>query len=99
MVFGMKLEHQDEGTRGSFVLTDGEHRVGVLTYEHLSRDVVTADHTWVDESQRGRGVAGQLAAALVGWARAQHVRVVPACSYVAAWFARHPEHSDRIAET
>ena len=42
----------------------------------------------------GRGVAAKLVEALIADARAEGFRIVPACSYVAAAFARHPEWAD-----
>ena len=50
-----------------------------------------ADHTLVPEAIGGRGIAGKLVEALIADARAQGFRILPACSYVAAAFARHPE--------
>lgn len=56
-----------------------------------------ADHTLVPAEIGGRGVAARLVAALVADARAQGFRIVPACSYVAAAFERHPEWADLLA--
>ncbi len=89
----MDLSTEDDGVRGSLVLTEKGHRIGVLTYEHGADRVVTADHTWVDDAHRGRGIAGKLALALVDWARAERFTIVPACSYVATWLESHPEHA------
>ena len=89
----MDLTNEDDGMRGSFVLREAGHRIGVLTYEHGLDRVVTADHTWVDDAQRGRGIAGKLAFALAEWARAERFTIVPACSYVAKWLESHPEHA------
>lgn len=97
IVAGMDLSKEDDGIRGSFVLTEEGHRVGVLTYEHGHGRVITADHTWVDDAHRGRGIAGKLVEALVAWAQAERMTVVPSCSYVARWFDAHPEQAALLA--
>ena len=68
----------------------GTDTIGRLTW--ITRDGHrVAQHTLVPEDIGGKGVAGQLVAALIADARAHHFRIVPECSYVAAAFARHPE--------
>ncbi len=53
-----------------------------------------AEHTLVPPEIAGQGIAAKLVEALIEDARAQGFRIVPACSYVAAAFARHPEWAD-----
>ena len=53
--------------------------------------VRVAEHTLVPPAIGGRGVAGRLVEALIADAQAEHFRIDPACSYVAAQFKRHPE--------
>ena len=52
------------------------------------------DHTGVPEAIGGRGVAAALVKAALEHARAQGWRVVPACSYAAAYVQRHPEYAN-----
>jgi len=54
-------------------------------------------HTFVPPELRGRGLAGQLVRAALDEARRRHLRVVSACSYVAAFVRRHPEFRDLLA--
>ena len=55
------------------------------------------DHTGVPDAIGGRGIAGILVKAALDLARARGWRVVPACSYSAAYVQRHPEYADLIA--
>ena len=52
---------------------------------------VVFTHTFVPPTLRGRGIAEQLARAALAWARAENKKVVPACSYIAAFIGRHRE--------
>ena len=48
-------------------------------------------HTFVPPALRGRGLAEKLVRHALSDARAANRRVVPACSYVAAFVERNPE--------
>ena len=54
------------------------------------------DHSGVPDAIGGRGIAGILVKAALDLARARGWRVVPACSYSAAYVQRHPEYADLI---
>ena len=57
---------------------------------------IVIDHTGVPDAIGGRGIAGILVRAALDLARARGWRVVPACSYSAAYVQRHPEYADLI---
>jgi hypothetical protein len=57
---------------------------------------LTIDHTGVPDAIGGRGIAGELVKAALEYARAEGLRVVPACSYSAAYLQHHPEYADLV---
>lgn len=63
----------------------------------LIKSVVWMTHTGVPRELEGRGIAAQLVAAALTWARSQGHKVKPQCSYVAAYLRRHPEYADLLA--
>lgn len=65
---------------------DGD--TAVLAYERTD-GVVVMTHTVVPRELEGRGIAGDLAAHAVGWAREQGLEIDPQCSYVRAWLGKH----------
>lgn len=83
------------GGRYLIDLPGGEQ--AVLTYRHMSEDIVIADHTYVPRSARGGGIAEKLVLRLIADSEATGRRIVPQCSYVAAQFERHPEWAHLMA--
>ncbi|WP_266171834.1 GNAT family N-acetyltransferase [Dyella subtropica] len=65
----------------------------VLDYT-LLHGILTITHTIVPEVVGGRGIAANLVKFALDHARAEHWKVVPACSYAEAWMRRHPEYDD-----
>lgn len=73
---------------GSIAFADYERRHGLLI----------ATHTVTPPALRGRGLASRLIKAMLGDARAQGLKVLPLCSFVADYFDRHPEEQDLRAD-
>lgn len=80
------------------------HRFELVVDRHLSfseytldGNVITFTHTIVPPEIGGRGVASRLIAAALDSARERGLKVVPQCSFVAAFFDRHPEQRDLLA--
>ena len=67
-----------------------------VAYYALAPGVITFNHTEVPTSLRGRGIASRLVRGALEAARAAHLKVVPRCSFVSAYIARHPEFNDLI---
>lgn len=86
------IEHDPAGQRFWCEAAPGLR--GVLDYRLDSPGVVVFTHTGVPPALQGRGLAAQLVEAGLQWARAQGLRVVPACSYVDAFMHRHPAWQD-----
>lgn len=62
-------------------------------YENKEKNVVIIDHTFVDASLRGQGIAGKLMTETINELKKRNLKIIPACSYAAAWFEKHPEFS------
>ena len=69
-----------------------------LQYERFPDRIVLV-HTEVPAALRGRGIADKLAHTALEYARAEHLRVVPRCPFVAAYLGRHPEYQDLLLHT
>ena len=60
----------------------------------LSGKVMTITHTGVPAPVGGRGIAAEMTRFALETARANGWKVVPACSYAAAYMTRHREFDD-----
>lgn len=89
----IEIERHRNGDGGRYVVfVDGEP-VGEL--DHLDRDGIrTFTHTGVRPSHGGQGLAARLVRRGLDDARADGVRVVGRCSYVADYLDRHPADHD-----
>ena len=54
--------------------------------------VSNIDHTFVDESLRGQGVAGELVKLAANKILADGNKITASCPYAVVWFQRHPEY-------
>ena len=70
--------------------TEVDGLLSVADYELRGTDLVMT-HTLVPPQLRGRGIAEKLVRVALEHARSERLRVVPACSYVSGYIARHPE--------
>ena len=84
----------DEAGRTFFVMLDGQR--AHADYE-LEGDRMVCTHTFVPPELRGRGLAEIVVRAALAEARRRGWRVVPACSYVETFIARHVEFRDLLA--
>ena len=91
------IQHQESASRGAFVIQRDGRRIAEMTYTRTNPALVVVDHTFVDPSLRGQGVARQLQDAMVAWARENHTKVVPVCSYVKVQFDRDASIRDVLA--
>ncbi|MDD3068475.1 MAG: GNAT family N-acetyltransferase [Acholeplasmataceae bacterium] len=68
------------------------------TFPWLKPGVVVVDHTFVDPSLRGQGIASQLMFEVVNYSKKQGYKVTATCPYAVTWFKKHPEASDVLDE-
>lgn len=75
---------------------DNQKIIAEVTFPAVDSETVNIDHTFVDDSLRGQGVAGQLMEAVAGDLKEQNKKAVVTCSYAVKWFEKHPEYSDLL---
>lgn len=68
---------------------------GVCHYK-LGGKTITFTHTVVDPEFEGKGIGSTLAKHVLDDSRAQGLKVVPACKFIASYIARHSEYQDLV---
>lgn len=87
------IEHDVTGK--CFELKLEGHRC-VLDYT-LNNQVMTVTHTGVPNALGGRGLAAEITKFALDYAQAQGWKVVPQCSYVAAYIKKHSEYASLVS--
>ena len=65
--------------------------VAEITFPTASKNTYCINHTFVDPSLTGQGIAGRLVQMAVDQIRAQGGTVTATCSYAVKWLEKHPE--------
>ena len=81
---------QKETTR-VYALDERGNLVAEITFPMTQPGVYCMDHTFVDASLRGQGMADRLVRAALEQIRDNGGVPTATCSYAAAWLAKHPQ--------
>jgi len=87
--------HHDADTQRFSTEVEGHHAELDYVLDE-GQGVMTITHTGVPEAIGGRGIAAGLMQAALRVARQSGWKVYPACSYAAAYLAKHPEEADLL---
>jgi uncharacterized protein len=85
----MKITHNAAASRFEYTQ---EGAVAICEYRRIG-GVWDLCHTYVPDSMRGQGVAGELARATLNHVREVGGLVRPSCSYIRAFIERNPEYA------
>ena len=71
---------------------------GHVAFSNYRREggTLTILHTEVPAALGGKGIGSALARGLLDIARAEKLKVVPLCPFVAGYIAKHPEYADLL---
>ena len=85
----------DNAARSRFEM-DVEGRTAFVTYRR-GEGVIFLNHAEVPPELEGQGIGGKLVRATLDAVRAEGLKVVPRCSFVAAFIRRNPAYGDMVA--
>ena len=89
-----RIDREDDGRRGRFVIYEDELYAGEMTYEWQDARTISVDHTGVESYFGGKGYGRLLIGAGVDFARREGLRIVPVCSFVRKSFERDASLAD-----
>ncbi|HIX43954.1 acetyltransferase [Kurthia sp. 3B1D] len=81
------------GEEYAFQHKEGERIDAEISWTQLG-DVMVVDHTFVDDSLRGQGIAKQLLNRAADYAREKNYKIEAVCSYVVAAFDKSTDYDD-----
>ncbi len=92
----MTLNYQYEPGR-IFAQDDTGNLLAEIRFPTIGDGLVSFAGTFVDPSLRGQGIGDQLVRAAIAAIKERGMKAAITCSYVKAWFSKHPEESDMLA--
>jgi predicted GNAT family acetyltransferase len=90
----LQIRHEETDGQGTFFVEVDGQRVALQTYRRVDARHVVINHTQVDDSLRGRGVARSLLDACARWARQTNTRIAATCPYAKAQSEKDPSIHD-----
>lgn len=63
--------------------------IAEITFEEIEKGIYNIDHTFVDESLRGQGIASKLVEEAVKEIESKGGKVEATCSYAKKWIEKH----------
>ncbi len=74
-----------------YSVSDSGELMAEATYEVLENGDLNVDHSYVNPSLRGRGVADEMMKVVAEYLRKEGYRAVASCSYAHIWFERNQD--------
>lgn len=93
----MEIVRKDDGKKGSFILMEGENKIGFVEYVWAGDDKFIIEHTEVDKNYGGQGLGKKLIMAAVEFARENKVKIIPLCPYAKRIFEKTTEIDDVLS--
>jgi predicted GNAT family acetyltransferase len=102
----VKMQETKGGTFMQFIHNKNEinvydadkNTIAQVTFPCIDVSTVDVNHTFVDDSLRGQGIAGELMRELAAELRFQNKKAILTCPYAVNWFEkRKEEYSDILA--
>jgi hypothetical protein len=90
----MEIKLSKSENKGRFFIEEEGKMLAQITWVKETEDHIILDHTFVDDSLRGQGIARQLFNKVIELAREREIKIQPVCSYAQKMFEQNPEIAD-----
>lgn len=88
------FRHKASDSKGEFSLLLEEKVIALMTYSKIDEANIIIDHTSVDPAFKGQGIGKKIVQAMVFWARANQIKVLPLCTFAKSTLEKNAEWSD-----
>ena len=79
-----------------YLVNDEGNILAFVTFPPVEENVVMLNHTYVDNSLRGQGIASVLLEKAYEKIKQSNFKVIPSCSYAVKWFEKHEDKQDIV---
>ncbi|MCB2220777.1 MAG: N-acetyltransferase [Bacteroidetes bacterium] len=90
----MEIVHNKQENRFEIQI---ESRIAKIEYA-IKNDKIYLVSTQVPEAFKGQGVGSKLVRETLSMIEKMEMKIVPVCSFIQAWFKRHPEKAYLLAD-
>ena len=80
------------------LLGDKDDVLAKVTFPKVGENIVNVNHTFVDESLRGQGIAQKLMEELVKDLSSTNRKEILTCSYAKKWFDKNPKYQNIVSK-
>jgi len=91
------MEFQYESNRIYLENEEGK-LIAEVTFPTIKDQLVNINHTFVDDSLRGQGIAGKLMEAVAEKLVKENYKAVLTCSYAVRWFEKNTQYEAIISK-
>lgn len=78
------------------IYLENDQILGIVTYPYVKENVVNINHTYVDPSLRGQGIANKLLINVFNYLKENNIKVICTCSYGVNWIEKHSEYDNLL---
>jgi uncharacterized protein len=79
----------NQGTNKFYIGTEETSPTAEITYQKDANGNIIVEHTYVSDSLRGQGIAGQLMDRVVSHAKQEETKIIPECSYAKGYIEKN----------
>lgn len=88
----VKLEIENKN--GFFYIKEANEIIAEMTFELSGNNKIKINHTEVDEAYGGQGFAKAMLEKAVSYARENHLKIIPLCSFVKGVLEKDSTYND-----
>ena len=74
-----------------FMNDENGKTIAEVTFPNLDDNTIIIDHTFVDDSLRGQGIAAKLMLEVIKYAKENNKNIKATCSYALMWFEKNKD--------
>ena len=95
----MLIHHTHTDRGGRFYLDEPADSTTELVYKMQGPHKMIIEHTEVSNKHEGKGIGKLLVSSAVDFARSQHIKILPLCTFAHSVIARTSEFQDVLAQS